>query len=348
MFRRDAFTRPAVEELARHHRVCPFEFSLELSLWADCIICDYNYAFDPRVFLRRFFLEEKGRYTFLIDEAHNLVDRSREMFSAEIFKQSFLDVRRAVGKKLAGVYRSCGRINTWMLRARKKYTTTSTQHHERQLPEDLIPLLRAFLKTTERWLADNSKAEFREQLLELFFAVSGFMRVAEHYDDTYATCFEKVKKDLRLKLFCIDPSVQLAEALTRCQAAVFFSATMTPMAYFQKILGCRKEAGRLALPSPFPPQNLALFVSDRVSTLFRHRQQTCRLVREAICTLVRQKKGNYLIFFPSYEYLQMVAASFETDCPGNEVMVQTPHMGEAQRVRESLEDVQTRIIRSML
>ena len=331
MFHRDAFTRQAVEEVARTHRVCPFEFSLELSQWADCIICDYNYAFDPRVFLRRFFLEEKGSYTFLVDEAHNLVDRSREMFSAEIFKQPFLDVRRAVGKELGGVYRSLGKVNSWMVRARKKCAQNSSQRHERQPPDDLFPLLRTFLKTTERWLAGNTKTAFREDLLELFFAVSGFMRVAEQYDNTYATCFEKIKKDLRLKLFCIDPSIQLEEALTRCRAAVFFSATMTPMTYFQKILGCKQEAARLILPSPFPPGNLALFVSDRVSTLYRHREQTRRQVLEAICTLVNQKKGDYLVFFPSYEYMQMVAASFEADCPGSEAMIQTPGMSEAQR-----------------
>ncbi len=331
MFRQDDFTRQAVEEIAGHHRVCPFEFSLQLSLWADCVICDYNYAFDPRVFLRRFFLEEKGRYTFLIDEAHNLVDRSREMFSAEIFKQSFLDVRRAMGKRVAGVYRSSGRINTWMVRTRKKCTPGAPQRHEKQPPEELFPLLRKFLKTTDRWLAGNVKTKFREQLLELFFTVSGFMRVAEHYDDTYATCYEKMEKDLRLKLFCIDPSVQLEEALTRCQAAVFFSATMTPMAYFQKILGCKKEAARLILPSPFAHENFAAFVSDRISTLYRDREQTCRQVMEAICTLVSQKKGNYLVFFPSYEYMQLVAAAFEAACPGSEIMVQTPHMSEPER-----------------
>ena len=104
----------------RSHQVCPFEFSLELSLWADCIICDYNYAFDPRVFLRRFFQEENDDYTFLIDEAHNLVDRSREMFSAEIFKQPVLDVRRAIRKELPQVYKSLGKINSWMVKVRKK------------------------------------------------------------------------------------------------------------------------------------------------------------------------------------------------------------------------------------
>ena len=99
---RDAITREAIEETARTHQVCPFEFSLDLTLWADMIICDYNYAFDPRVYLRRFFTDETGDYTFLVDEAHNLVDRSRDMFSAEIRKQPFLDLRRSLKQALPG------------------------------------------------------------------------------------------------------------------------------------------------------------------------------------------------------------------------------------------------------
>jgi len=153
MFDQDAFTRTAVEQVARDHQICPFEFALELSLWADCIICDYNYAFDPRVYLRRFFLEESGEYTFLIDEAHNLVDRSREMFSAEIYKQPCLDVRRSIHKELPHIYKSLGKINSWMIKARKKCEESGPACHEKAAPEDLLPLLRGFLKTTERWLS---------------------------------------------------------------------------------------------------------------------------------------------------------------------------------------------------
>jgi DNA excision repair protein ERCC-2 len=331
MFLQDAFTRDALEQVARSHRICPFEFSLELSLWADCIICDYNYAFDPRVFLRRFFLEETGDYTFLIDEAHNLVDRSREMFSAEIFKQPLLDVRRAVRRELPAVFKSLGKINSWMLKAGKKSDEAGFVWHQKEPPDALFPLLRIFLRITERWLSRNLKAGFREDLLDLYFNISGFMRVAEQYDESYATCFEKIKKDLKLKLFCIDPSIRLKNALNRCMAAVFFSATMTPMAYFQKILGCNESAAHLLLPSPFAPENLRLFVSDRLSTLYRQRQSTKHHVSRTICSFINQKKGNYLIFFPSYEYMQMVCEIFKSDCPESVTIVQTPAMSEAER-----------------
>ncbi len=331
MFDHDSFTRIGVEQVARDHRVCPFEFSLELSLWADCIICDYNYAFDPRVYLRRFFLEESGEYTFLIDEAHNLVDRSREMFSAEIFKQPCLDVRRSIHKELPLIYKSLGKVNSWMIKARKKCEESGPACHHKEAPEDLIPLLRDFLKMTERWLSRNIKTPFREELLDLFFTISGFIRVAEHYDDSYVTCFEKIKKDVKLKLFCIDPSTQLSNALNRCRAAVFFSATMTPMDYFKKILGCDTRATGLVLPSPFPGENLKPFVYDSISTLYRDRDNTKKQVAQAIRTLVSQKTGNYLIFFPSYEYMMMVFKAFQSDCPDGEVIIQAPGMSENQR-----------------
>ena len=331
MFGRDAFTRSAVEQVARDHQVCPFEFALELALWADCIICDYNYAFDPRVYLRRFFLEENGEYTFLIDEAHNLVDRSREMFSAEIHKQPLLDVRRTIRQDLPHIYKSLGKINSWMIKARKKCEESAAAHHEKEPPEDLFPLLRGFLRITERWLSRNLKTPFREELLDLFFAISGFIRVAEQYDDSYVTCYEKIKKDVKLKLFCLDPANQLGNALTRCQAAVFFSATMTPMNYFKNILGCDAAAAGLILPSPFPVENLKLFIYDRISTLYRQRDNTKEQVAQVIRSLVSQKTGNYLIFFPSYEYMMMVFDAFQAECPDGEVIIQAPGMSENER-----------------
>jgi len=331
MFHQDAFTRTAVESVARVHQVCPFEFTLELSYWADCIICDYNYAFDPRVFLRRFFQEKNNNYTLLIDEAHNLVDRSREMYSAEIFKQPMLDMRRAIRNEIPRISKILGKINAWLVKERKKCEESGHARHAKQPPDELFPILSGFLGITERWLSRNIKAPFREELLDLFFVVSGFLRVAEKYDENYATCYEKLKKDLKLKLFCINPSSQLENALKRCRAAIFFSATLTPMSYFKKILGCNGDAAGLTIPSPFPGENLNLFISDRISTLYRDRGKTRLEVSQAIYTLINQRKGNYLIFFPSYEYMMMVLESFKSHHPDSDIMIQTPGMSESER-----------------
>jgi DNA excision repair protein ERCC-2 len=331
MFRQDAFTRTAVESMAKAHQVCPFEFTLELSYWADCIICDYNYAFDPRVFLRRFFQEKNNDYTLLIDEAHNLVDRSREMYSAEIFKQPILDMRRAIRNEIPRIYKILGKVNAWLVKERKQCKESGHARHAKQPPGELFPILSGFLGVTERWLSRNIKAPFREELLDLFFAVSGFLRVAEKYDENYATCYEKLKKDLKLKLFCINPSSQLENALKRCGAAIFFSATLTPMSYFKKILGCNGDAAGITIPSPFPGENLNLFISDRISTLYRDREKTRLEVLQAIYTLINQRKGNYLIFFPSYEYMMMVYESFKPHDPDSDIIIQTPGMSESER-----------------
>jgi DNA excision repair protein ERCC-2 len=329
--REDAFTREIIIQTAKEFQVCPFEFSLDLSFWADCIICDYNYAFDPRVFLRRFFQEENGDYIFLIDEAHNLVDRSREMFSAEIFKQPVLDVRRQLKDKLPHIFKSLGRINAWLVKARKKCAESRNPLAEKDPPEELIPLLKGFLFITERWLAQNIKTAFRESLLDLYFAVSGFIRVADQYDECYTTCYEKMGKDLKLKLFCIDPSIHLEKALNRCQVAIFFSATMTPMDYFKQILGCDQSAHHVILHSPFPGENLGLFISDQISTYYRHRDQTADQVSQVISALIEQKKGNYLLYFPSYVYMRKIYESYTARCQQIETILQKPGMAESER-----------------
>lgn len=333
-FGNDRITRSAIEKLARDHRVCPFEFSLELTLWADCIICDYNYAFDPRVYLRRFFLEDARHdaYAFLIDEAHNLVDRARDMFSADITKQPFLDMRRAVKNDLPGLYRIMGKINSHLVKIRKECENVGGELTTRDLPEGLLPQLRQFLKIADRWLALNVDAFFRGELLELYFSVVSFVRVSEHFDTSYAVCCTRAGKDLRVRLFCMDPSSQMGEALHRSRSAVFFSATLKPVDYFIRILGCDTDARHFTLPSPFPPRNLGIFIADRISTLYRQRDETAPEVAKILTSFVAVRKGNYMFYFPSYRYLQTILTGFEDgNLSSCRLVVQTPDMSEPER-----------------
>lgn len=333
IFQSEAFDREAIVCAAKKHRICPFEFSLELALWADCIICDYNYAFDPRVFLRRFFMEENSGYVFLIDEAHNLVDRAREMFSAEIWKQPFLDVRRALKSELPDLFRKMGRINAFLAKRRKDCEAAGDMLAEKDPPEALFPMLRGFLRTAEHWLTLNIKAPFREDLLDLYFTVGSFVKISEQYDENYTTCTEKTGRDLKIKLFCVDPAKSLKNALTRCDAAVFFSATLTPMHYFKNIFGCDPTASERIIASPFPKENLSVLVSDQISTRYRHRAATADRVATALIRFVEQKAGNYLLFFPSYQYMQVIFAAFETARPEIETQIQAPEMSEDERER---------------
>lgn len=327
----DAYTRKAIEKAAKAYNICPFEFSLDLSLWVDCIICDYNYVFDPRVFLRRFFLEKRTDYTLLIDEAHNLVDRSRDMFSSALRKKVLLDVRRLLKESLPNIYRSIGRVNTWMVKARKECEEKGDVRSQQEAPFDLYPRLRRFHKLSEDWLSENRPTPFRDDLLALYYDVHGFLRISECYNEGHVTRFEKEKTDLLVKLFCIDPSSHLEGTLNRCRSIVFFSATITPADYFRHTLGCGENTHWLEVPSPFPAKHFSLMISDHISTYYRQRQRTKENVYHAIRTVVSQRPGNYLVFFPSYEYLVMVHECFSAECPEVETIVQTPAMLESER-----------------
>jgi len=330
-FGQNALDRETVTRLAEEFEVCPFEFSLDMALWGDAIIADYNYAFDPRVYLRRFFSEDNGAYIFLVDEAHNLVDRSRDMFSAALRKQPFLDVRRALREDQRPLFRALGRINTWMVAARRDCLTAGGESASHAMPDDLLPHLQRFHHLAEKWLVKNKPAPWKEDLLQLYFDVSGFLRVAERFDDNYTTLSTSDGKDLRVKLFCLDPADQLAEALRRSRSTVFFSATLTPFSYFNELFGGNENTAFLRLRSPFPPENLCLVIDGRLSTYYREREQTKYQLADAITQLVGGKTGNYLAFFPSYAYLEMVHEVFDDVFPEISTIVQARDMDEQTR-----------------
>ncbi len=325
--------REAIEDAAEKHTVCPFELSLNLTMAVDCIVCDYNYAFDPRAILRNLLYEEDFRPTFIVDEAHNLVDRARAMFSAELSKQEILSVRRAIQKRLPGIAKQLSKINSWMLKQRKVFQKENDSIASPEAPKDLLPVLKQFQQSVEPWISQkaNSRFPFRDLLLDFTFKVHRFLRVAEGYNVCYSTIHERIGKEFRTRLFCIDPSQQLSAALARASSAIFFSGTLTPSDYFKRLFGCSDEAKSLILPSPFPQSNLCVLVGDRVATTFRKRTETKREVALALLSLIAPRKGNYLLFFPSYKYLNMVLEVFYSNSPKVVTLVQTPEMTETER-----------------
>lgn len=327
----DILDRDTIERLARDFQVCPFEFSLELVDWADAIIADYNYAFDPTVRLKRLFDESGRHHTLLVDEAHNLVDRSRQMFSADLTKQAVLELRGDLKQEQPRMYKALGRVNAWLAALRKRCQEAGGTQVDMDPPEGLVDRLRAFLKIADRWLRLNQPKPYREGLLQLYFDSTRFIRVAESYSKAYATIAQAKGNDLRVRLFCIDPSDQLIECWRRCQAGVFFSATLTPVDYFQSVLGISPDAGRLNLVSPFPQAHLAVFAATGISTLYRRREISRSAVSRAIADMVLQRDGHYLFFFPSYEYLSMIRETFCDSHPGVDVIVQSSDMDEAAR-----------------
>lgn len=328
----EALTRSVIESLARRHQVCPFEYSLELALWSDLIICDYNYVFDPRAYLRRFFADGSGRYVFLVDEAHNLVDRGRTMFSADLRKAGVLALKRRLGQGQQELRQQLDRINQEMLELGNwSDGETGTCVTLEQPPDELLPLLQGFVTRAEPVLARHPGGSMWEALLDFYFLVIAFLRVDELYADDYVTYVERNGRDVCVRLFCLDPARNLREALRRGQTAVFFSATLTPLQYFRDLLGGRPEDGQLELDSPFPTENLHVMVADDIATTFKQRSATCRQVAAAIEAMVAVRPGNYMAFFPSYQYLEAVVRRFQAPGPGVRIVVQTPAMAEGER-----------------
>jgi len=333
LFVEEAWTRQVIEKYAHKHSICPFEFSLEMANWADVVICDYNYVFDPRVYLRRFFLDG-GEYTFLVDEAHNLVDRAREMFSAELGKESWLKLKRLTKEDAPRLTKSLTKVNSALLKEKKRCTDASGSGEsvEKEAPTKLIQALRQFVKETEVFLKTNDQLlGWREQLVEQYFQALSFIRTADSYDERYVTYLQNSGDDFQVKLFCLDPSVRLKEALGRGRAAVLFSATLSPMDYFMTVLGGEETSYKLKLASPFPSENLCLLINDRISTKYRQRAATYDQVAEAIAMAVEHKKGNYLVYFPSYDYLHEVHLRYRAQYQQVRTICQTSDMAEEKR-----------------
>ena len=363
---REGLTREVLEAISREHQVCPFELSLDLSSWVDAVICDYNYVFDPKVYLRRHFGEQAREYGFLVDEAHNLVDRARDMFSSELDSQQIQKVGRAIKRPLPRCARALARLSAAMqklcgptelsvelpvepdfalgeldLFGRESNTLPKVRsieqltRHEgvvttKELPTALAPIIEAAMEEAALWLARNEPAEFRESLLELYFQLHSFRRTAESYDERYVTIVEAVRS-VTVRLFCVDPSHLLRKALERGKAAVFFSATLAPIDYYQSLIGGDAKDPLLQLPSPFPPENLAVLVQDRLRTQHKARAETLAEVVQAIGALIESRRGNYLVYFPSYQYLKHVCEEFQKQNPTVRVLAQRPGMNESER-----------------
>lgn len=332
IFHLDNFNFDRIQEYARKHMVCPFEYSLEISLWADCIICDYNYAFDPRVYLKRFFSSGGGDFLFLVDEAHNLVDRAREMFSAELLKKEFLSLKRKIKKELPEIYEIVNKINLYFIDLRKKCEEAGENFFAQLEPlKELNTLIRRFIDRCDSYFESRRKYEFHEELLDLYFEGVSFIRISEFYDERYITYVEKYSNDIKIRQFCIDPSYLLGEAMKRGKSSVLFSATLTPLDYFSYILGGDREDYKIRIPSPFPQWNLGLLLADNISTRYKNRELSYSKVAEAIYSVAKPKKGNYIAYFPSYKYMNDVLEGFVSLNSGFDIIFQTPNMGEVEK-----------------
>lgn len=326
-----SFSREIIEKYANKYGICPFEFSLDLTLWCDCIICDYNYAFDPRVYLKRFFDDLNEEYIFLIDEAHNLVDRGREMFSAEILKSNIMSCKKILKGKVSKLYKILNDINGYMIELRRTgESEENSLYLLKDQPEDIYPMIRMFLKEAEEYLVKSQGTEGYDEVVDLYFKLNSFVNIAEYYDEGYLTYVDCENRDVKLKLFCIYPRNNLATGMKRAKARIIFSATLTPLNYFIDILGGSEESYKMKLPSPFDRSKFNLMFLP-ISTRYKHREKTLTIIIDYIHSFISRKVGNYMVFCPSYSYMMNIYEGYKNLYGGENIVYQQSEMDEAMR-----------------
>ena len=318
-----------VRKYSEKHRVCPFETSLDLISYCDFIICDYNYVFDMQVSLKTYFNENKNNNIFLVDEAHNLVDRAREMYSASLDKNEILEFKKTF-KNIDGlIYKSLDKINKFMIEIRK-YSEEDSYYILEDKPTDLINHVRVLINSCELYLS-NKKNPYREEALELYFKLITFYKISEVFDENYICYGEKIKNNLIMKLFCINPYKLIKEVIDKSISTIFFSATFSPISYYKEMLGASEEDYNLTLPSPFNIENREVIIADKVSTKYQYRKYSYDSIVEYIYSLISSKIGNYIIFFPSYSYMEEVYRRFIKKYPDFNIKVQNYAMTEVDR-----------------
>lgn len=312
----DLFTREEILAQARKHRVCPFELSLDVATWCDNILCDYNYVFDPNVYLKRFFQDSsKEKYLFLVDEAHNLVDRSREMYSATLYKEDILAVKKIMKPHNQAIARTLDKCNKAMLDFKRECENYSVCESVGVLTFYLMRLV----SQMEEFFEKPREFPDKKTVLDFYFELRNFVNIYDLVDENYVI-YDEMQEDGRfmIKLFCVDPSKNLQKCIDKSVSTIFFSATLLPINYYKRLLSTKEDNYAIYAQSTFDETQRLLAFGRDVSTKYTRRgpaeyEKIARYIRAAI----RSKKGNYMVFFPSYKMMQDVYDVFvrvEREC----------------------------------
>ena len=343
----EVYSREVIRAHAEKWQVCPFEMCLDLSIWVDGVICDYNYAFAPNVHLKRFFGENiSGDYIFLIDEAHNLVERGREMYSAEVSRQTLLTLRKKIRKHFPKLARALDKANRQMLELEEDLKASQNPYQVLSNPGVLPVTFLTISGELEEILEEkNLEEELRKEILEFYFVVRDFLNVSELVDENYVVyteCFGE--NDFRLRLFCVNPAANLSEYLKKGRSAVFFSATLFPMLYYRELLTTETDAYGIYVQSPFSAKNRRILIGSDVSSRYTRRNHTeYRKIAEYISRCVWQRQGNYMVFFPSYRLMEDVYQVYEEEFSVDWVRCIRQNSDMTEREREEfLEEFQSR------
>ena len=329
----DKMSREVILAQAETWQVCPFEMMLDISLWVDVIICDYNYVLDPRVRLKRFFAEGiKAPHVVLIDEAHNLVDRGREMYSAVLYKEDVMAVRRLVKDRRPKLARLLEKINKKLLEYKRSCDTYEILDNLGMLPLDLLQVTAEM----EEYLEDEHDSTVRQEVLQLYFTLLTFQNIYDLLDDNYVI-YSQHDEDgrFRVKLFCVNPAVNLQNCLDQVRSTVFFSATLLPVNYYRKLLSTRSDDYAIYAETSFLPEQRRILIGRDISSKYTRRTyEEFQKIAAYIRNLTAAKPGCYMVFFPSYKMLVDVTEVYEEQygtIPNIELLRQSPSMGEKER-----------------
>lgn len=330
----NSFSREKVLEYAKKHRVCPFELSLDMSLFSDAIICDYNYVFDPRVYLKRFFGDGLGKrdYVFLIDETHNLLDRGREMYSASLYKNAFLAAKRLLKEAAPKVAKLLDQCNKELLAMKRQ---CDSYRREENIDGFVMKLNRLYAAIDD-FLDEHDTFPDKNEILEFYFEIAHFLNMYEIMDEHYVMYSQLMDDgDFMVKLFCVDPSLNLKQCMQKGRSTILFSATLLPIQYYKKLLGGEPTDYEVYAKSTFDEGKKALFIANDVTSRYTRRSEDeFRRIARYIYEVVRQRHGNYMVFLPSHLFLEQVYDCFMQDYFDADIMeciVQEDYMSEAKR-----------------
>ncbi|MDE7274097.1 MAG: ATP-dependent DNA helicase [Lachnospiraceae bacterium] len=328
------FTREKVQEYAARHQVCPFELSLDMSLFSDAVICDYNYVFDPRVYLKRFFADGIGKrnYVFLIDETHNLLDRGREMYSAALFKNAFLSTKRLIKEASPKIAAHLDKCNKELLAMKRQ---CESYRREKEIDGFVVALNRLY-GAIDDFLDEHDTFPNKKELLEFYFEAAHFLNMYEIMDDNYVVYSQLTDDgDFMLKLFCVNPSQNLRQCMQKGRSTILFSATLLPIQYYKKLLGGEPTDYEVYAKSAFDEKKKALLIANDVTSKYTRRsEEEFQRIARYIHEVVRQRHGNYMVFLPSHLFLEQVYDCFMEayyDAGTMECIVQEDYMSEAKR-----------------
>lgn len=338
------YTKEIIDTVSAKYSVCSYELSLELSEWCELIVCDYNYLFDLQAYFRRYFDFPTSNNIFLIDESHNLPDRAREMYSATLTKEQFVKI----SSKYNGNKQLTGPCVNILNKFEEFYELAMTEKMEldgkpcgfyinNQLPDDICDDFITFNRACQKMF---NKENQDDELHELYMETKKFISVCGIFDKRFTMYIEAVEENVKVRLLCLDPSFMLDRCMKKGISSILFSATLTPLEYFSDVLGCSKT-NTLSLKSPFDPQKQCLIAIDSVSTRYDDRKKNVNTIANIIRASTAGKKGNYIVYFPSYSYLTEVKDAFVEKFPNINVTVQKKSMSEKAK-REFLDSFDTK------